>query len=58
MTMDMIVRDARFVDRDGRWEISVEDGRIADVVRGGRVPARNEIERSSCPALDNRRTPT
>ncbi len=56
--MDMIVRDARFVDRDGRWEISVEDGRIADVVRGGRVPARNEIERSLCPAPDNRRAPT
>ena len=56
--MNMIVRDARFVDRDGRWEISVEDGRIADVVRGGRIPARNEIERSLCPAPDIRRAPT
>ena len=31
--MDLIVRDARLLDRDGAWEIGVEGGRIAAIER-------------------------
>ena len=40
--MDLIVRNARLLDRDGAWEIAVEDGRIAAIDR--RIEASAELE--------------
>ena len=42
--MDLIVRNARLVDRDGAWEIAVEDGRIAAIDRKIEGVAENEID--------------
>ncbi|MDE0383943.1 MAG: amidohydrolase family protein [Defluviicoccus sp.] len=42
--MDLIVRNARLLDRDGAWEIGVEDGRIAAIDRGIEATAESEID--------------
>ena len=42
--MDLIVRNARLLDRDGAWEIGVEDGRIAAIGRKVEGSAESEIE--------------
>ena len=42
--MDLIVRNARLLDRDGAWEIAVEDGRIAAIDRGIEASAETEID--------------
>ena len=42
--MDLIVRNARLLDRDGAWEIGVEDGRIAAIGRKVEGSAESEID--------------
>ena len=42
--MDLIVRNARLLDRDGTWEIGVEDGRIAAIGRKVEGSAESEID--------------
>ena len=42
--MDLIVRNARLLDRDGAWEIAVEDGRVAAIDRGIEASAETEID--------------
>ena len=42
--MDLIVRNARLLDRDGTWEIGVEDGRIAAIGRKVEWSAESEID--------------
>ena len=42
--MDLIVRNARLLDRDGAWEIGVEDGRIAAIGRKVEESAESEID--------------
>ena len=42
--MDLIVRNARLLDRDGAWEIGVEDGRIAAIGREVEGSAESEID--------------
>ena len=42
--MDLIVRNARLLDRDGAWEIGVEDGRIAAIDRKVEGSAESEID--------------
>ena len=42
--MDLIVRNARLLDRDGAWEIGVEDGGIAAIDRKMEGSAESEID--------------
>ena len=42
--MDLIVRNARLLDRDGTWEIGVEDGRIVAIDRKVEGSAESEID--------------
>ena len=42
--MDLIVRNARLLDRDGAWEIGVKDGRIAAIGREVEGSAESEID--------------
>ncbi len=42
--MDLIVRNARLLDRDGAWEIGVEDGGIAAIDRKIEGSAESEID--------------
>ena len=42
--MDLLVRNARLLDRDGTWEIGVEDGRIAAIGRKVEGSAESEID--------------
>ena len=42
--MDLIVRNARLLDRDGAWEIGVEDGRVAAIGREVEGSAESEID--------------
>lgn len=42
--MDLIVRNARLLDRDGAWEIGVEDGRIAAIGREVEGSTESEID--------------
>ena len=42
--MDLIVRNARLLDRDGAWEIGVEDGSIAAIDRKVEGSADSEID--------------
>ena len=42
--MDLIVRNARLLDRDGAWEIGVEDDRIAALDRKVEGSAESEID--------------
>lgn len=42
--MDLIVRNARLLDRDGAWEIGVEDGGIAAIDRKVEGSADSEID--------------
>ena len=42
--MDLIVRNARLLDRDGTWEIGVEDGSIAAIGREVEGSAESEID--------------
>ena len=43
--MDLIVRNARLLDRDGAWEIAVADGRIAAIGRDDRRARGNRDRR-------------
>ncbi|MCY4551874.1 MAG: amidohydrolase family protein [Defluviicoccus sp.] len=42
--MDLIVRNAALLDREGAWEIGVDDGRIAAIERGIEGGAETEID--------------
>ena len=42
--MDLVVRNARLLDREGTWEIGVEDGRIAAIGRTVEGSADTEID--------------